>query len=100
MKLRVWAVVLAVICVASGGVHSQPYPSKPVRVIVGFPPGGGVDITARMVAAALGDLWGSTALVDNRPGATGSIGTEIAAKAPADGYTLLLCNISSHAIHP
>ena len=100
MKLRVWGVVLGIVFVASGVAHSQAYPNKPVRVIVGFPPGGGVDITARVVAAALGDLWGGTALVDNRPGATGGIGTEIAAKAPADGYTLLLCNISSHAIHP
>jgi len=100
MRLHVCAIALALTFVSSGTAHSQPYPYRPVRVIVGFPPGGGVDITARLVAAALNELWGTTVLVDNRPGATGGIGTEIAAKATADGYTLLLCNISSHAINP
>ena len=100
MRLDLCAISLALMFVSGGIAHSQPYPNRPVRVIVGFPPGGGVDITARLVAAALSELWGSTALVDNRPGATGGIGTEIAAKATPDGYTLLLCNISSHAINP
>jgi tripartite-type tricarboxylate transporter receptor subunit TctC len=100
LKRYVSAIAFGLSFISGGSAHSQVYPSKPVRVIVGFPPGGGVDITARLVAGALGDLWGGTVLVDNRPGATGSIGTEIAAKANPDGYTLLLCNISSHAIHP
>ena len=100
MLKYVWGIALAFAAVSGASAYSQTYPSKPVRVIVGFPPGGGVDVTARLVAGALGELWGSTVLVDNRPGATGSIGTEIAAKANPDGYTLLLCNISSHAIHP
>src|SRR6185436_17395653 len=84
----------------AAGAHAQPYPSKPVRVMVGYVPGGGVDLAARLVAGALGDLWGTTAIVDNRSGAAGGIATEITAKATPDGYTLMLCQIASHAITP
>ena len=93
-------VAVAVALAVSASAQAQEYPTKPVRVIVGYPPGGGVDTGARLVAAALGELWGSTVLVDNRPGATGTIGADIAAKATPDGYTLLLCQIASHAINP
>jgi len=87
-----WASVIA---------HSaQPYPSKPVRVMVGYVPGGGVDLAARLVASALAELWGTSTVVDNRGGAAGGIATEITAKAIPDGYTLMLCNIASHAITP
>jgi tripartite-type tricarboxylate transporter receptor subunit TctC len=96
--LRAVAIVLAL--VSGGVVHAQAYPNKPIRVMAGYPPGGGVDLAARLVAAALGDLWGATALVDNRPGAGGGIATEITAKATADGYTVMLCTIGSHAITP
>jgi tripartite-type tricarboxylate transporter receptor subunit TctC len=96
--LRAVAIVLAL--VSGGVVHAQAYPNKPIRVMAGYPPGGGVDLAARLVAAALGDLWGATALVDNRPGAGGGIATEITAKATPDGYTVMLCTIGSHAITP
>ena len=76
------------------------YPTKPVRLLVGFAPGGGVDIAARIVAQKMGELMGQTVVVDNRAGAGGTIGTDIAAKAPADGYTLLLCGIWSHGVAP
>ena len=76
------------------------YPAKPVRIMVGYVPGGGVDTTARMVGQALSELWGSTVIIDNRPGAAGNIATEYTAKAPPDGYTLVLCNIGSHAVTP
>jgi tripartite-type tricarboxylate transporter receptor subunit TctC len=79
---------------------SQNYPTKPVRIMVGYAPGGGVDTTARMVGQALGDLWGTTVIVENRPGAAGNIATEYTAKASPDGYTLVLCNIGSHAVTP
>src|SRR5688572_16583168 len=76
------------------------YPSKPIRFIVPFAPGAGTDITVRIVTSALSELWGKTALVDNRPGAGGNIGTEITARAVADGYTVMLCTLGSHAITP
>ena len=79
---------------------AQQYPAKPVRIMVGFVPGGGVDTAARIVAAALTDLWGSNVFIENRPGAAGGVATEFTAKAAPDGYTLMLCQIASHAITP
>ncbi|HTO49846.1 MAG TPA: tripartite tricarboxylate transporter substrate binding protein [Burkholderiales bacterium] len=69
---------------------AQSYPTRPVRLIIPFPPGGSNDIVGRMIAAQLGDRLGQQIVPDNRGGAGGTIGTELAAKAPADGYTLLL----------
>ena len=89
------------IALAAGAAAAQNYPGgKPVRIMVGYSPGGGVDTTARIMAQALGELWGSNVLVENRPGAAGNIATEATAKAAPDGYTLVLCNIGSHAITP
>ena len=81
-------------------VQAQAYPAKPVRIMVGYVPGGGVDTTARIMAAALTELWGSQVIVENRPGAAGNIATELTAKSAPDGYTWVLCNIGSHAITP
>jgi tripartite-type tricarboxylate transporter receptor subunit TctC len=86
--------------VAAGAVNSQPYPNKPGRLLVGFAAGGGVDITARIVASKLSEIWGQQLVVDNRAGAGGTIATDIAAKAPPDGYSLLLCGIWSHGVAP
>ncbi|HUQ24894.1 MAG TPA: tripartite tricarboxylate transporter substrate binding protein [Burkholderiales bacterium] len=72
------------------GAHAQDFPTKPVRLIVPWPPSGNVDITARTVAPAFGEALGQQVIVENRAGAGGRIGTEAVAKAPADGYTLLL----------
>lgn len=94
-------IICIVIALAAGTAVAQNYPGgKPVRIMVGYSPGGGVDTTARIMAAALSELWGSTVLVENRPGAAGNIATEVTAKATPDGYTLVLCNIGSHAITP
>lgn len=82
--------------------YAQDYPTRPVRILVGFAPGGGVDLAARIVAQGLTEVWAkqATAIVDNRPGAAGNIATEMTARAAPDGYTLMLCQIASHAITP
>jgi tripartite-type tricarboxylate transporter receptor subunit TctC len=100
MKASLTAFAVAVLLVSAGAAYSQSYPTKPVRIMVGYSPGGGVDTTARIVAAALSDLWGTTVLVENRPGAAGNIATEYTVKAAPDGYTLVLCNIGSHGVTP
>jgi len=87
--------------VASCAAFSQPsYPNRPVRILVPFPAGAGVDIVARMLGQPLTDVWGQAAVVDNRPGAGGTIACELAAKAAPDGYTLLLGNVSTFAMAP
>jgi tripartite-type tricarboxylate transporter receptor subunit TctC len=85
---------------AATNASSQAYPSKPVRLISPYPPGGGTDATARLVAQALGDQMGHQVIVDSRGGASGRIGTELAAKAAPDGYTLVLGNVAPLAILP
>jgi tripartite-type tricarboxylate transporter receptor subunit TctC len=99
MRLFNWIVALA-LAGAAGIAHAQAWPVKPVRIMVGYTPGGGVDTTARIVAAALTEHWGTQVIVENRPGAAGNIATEITAKAAPDGNTLVLCNIGSHSITP
>jgi tripartite-type tricarboxylate transporter receptor subunit TctC len=79
---------------------AQTYPAKPIRMLVGFAPGGGTDTAARAIAAKLGERLGQTVVIDNRPGAAGNIATELTVNAPADGYTLLLGSISSFSINP
>ncbi len=94
-------IILAAVLLAAGVVSAQNYPgSRPVRILVGYTPGGGVDTAARMMAQALGEHWGANVLVENRPGAAGNIATEATAKAVPDGYTMVLCNIGSHSITP
>ncbi|MEO7726023.1 MAG: tripartite tricarboxylate transporter substrate binding protein [Burkholderiales bacterium] len=74
--------------------YSQAYPAKPIRMVVGFAPGGAPDFLARIIGQKLNESLGQTIVVDNRPGATGNIGAEIVAKAPPDGYTLLMGTVS------
>jgi tripartite-type tricarboxylate transporter receptor subunit TctC len=90
----------ALALLAPASAHSQPYPNKPGRLLVGFAPGGGVDVTARIVAGKLSEIWGQQLVVDNRAGAGGTIATDIAAKAAPDGYSLLFCGIWSHGVAP
>lgn len=80
--------------------HAQSYPAKPVRLIVGFQPGGPTDIVARLVAQKLSSAFGQQVIVENRPGAAGTVGADIVAKSPGDGYTLLLGTISMLGLAP
>lgn len=80
-------------------VQAQVYPSKSIRMIVAYPPGGGTDIVGRVMAQKLSENLGHTVIVDNRGGATGNIGTELAARATPDGYTVLMGNVAPNAIN-
>ena len=98
---RVRCLALALFAASVAGVtYAQSYPVKPLRIIVPFPPGGGTDATARIITQALAETAGWQLVVENRPGATGRIGTEFAARAPADGYTLLLGTAGPNVILP
>ncbi len=83
----------------SGSALAQTYPAKPVRMIVPFPPGGAADVIGRVLAQKLSEQLGQQVIVDNRAGASGNIGAEAVAKAPSDGYTLLLGALTSHSIN-
>ena len=78
---------------------AQPYPNRPLRIVVPFPPGGGTDIGTRIVAQKLQEAWGQAVIVENKPGAAGIVGTELTAKSAPDGYTFMMGNIGTHAIN-
>ncbi len=90
----------ALVLVTWGGVHAQNYPTKPVRLIVPFPASGATDLFARTLSQKLGEKLGASLVVENRPGAGGTLGSDLAAKANPDGYTLLLSTSSTHSIGP
>ena len=94
--------LLAMALVASVGLstaHAQSWPSKPVRIIVPFPPGGTTDIVARSLGVELQKMWGQPVIIENRAGAGGNVGAEAVAKSPNDGYTLLMGTVGTHAIN-
>ena len=84
---------------ASPTAHAQPYPTRPVRIVVGFTPSGGIDIAARVIAQKLGESFGQQVFVDNRPGASGIIASELVARSPPDGYMLSMVSVS-HVANP
>jgi hypothetical protein len=99
MMSKVFA-VMAAVCAMAGVVHAaDTYPSRPIRMIVAYPPGGGTDQVGRVLADQLTVTLGQNVVVDNRGGATGNIGTELAARAVPDGYTLLMGNVAPNAVN-
>src|ERR1044072_8794822 len=101
MNLR--TLLLAFVAVVPVTVAAQDYPNRPVRVVVPFSPGGAVDGPMRMIAQELGKSWNQQVVVENKPGAGPTMGTDMVAKAPPDGYTLLLAsqtNAISASLYP
>ena len=91
---------LAALCAAALAASAQGYPSKPIRIVVGFPPGGGNDIVARLVGAKMQEAWGQPVVIDNKPGANSIIAAEFVAKSAPDGYTLLVNATGGMSVNP
>src|SRR5687767_9247567 len=99
-KMRRATAALAIAFLAVSGAAAQNFPTRPMRLIVPYSPGGNIDITARIIAPGMGAALGQSIVVDNRAGAGGNIGANVAAKAPADGYTLLMGSSGPLSINP
>ena len=98
MKLARLIIVAALLGAGTASL-AQDYPTRPIRLIVGFAPGGSTDLVARVLAQKMTETWGQQVVVDNRPGANGMIGADIVAKASPDGYSLVLSAIGPMAIN-
>jgi tripartite-type tricarboxylate transporter receptor subunit TctC len=92
--------VAVLVLAASFATHAADYPSQTIKIVVPFPPGGGVDVVARVIAPRLGELLGQSVIIENRGGAGGSVGATFVAQAPRDGYTLLMGTASTHGTNP
>src|SRR2546421_2129862 len=90
MLSLVRAALLIVAWLLAPAAHAQPYPSRPITIVIGYTPGAVSDLAARTIADGLHQAWGQPAIVDNRPGSGGNIGAALVARAPADGYTLMV----------
>ncbi|CAG2151215.1 Bug family tripartite tricarboxylate transporter substrate binding protein [Cupriavidus numazuensis] len=90
----------ALVTIAQQPAHAGGYPERPVTIVVPFPPGGGTDTGARLLAQRLTEMWGKAVVIENKPGAAGQIGSDYVARAKPDGYTLLMGNIGTHSINP
>ena len=91
-------VLAALLCASTAS--AQKYPSKPVKLVVTYPPAGSSDLMARIVAQKLSELWGQAVVVENKPGAAGSIGMEYAAHQPPDGYSFVIANLGPATVNP
>ena len=98
--MKRYALVLPAVMLLGANVLAQPYPARPVRFIAPFPPGGAVDVVTRIIGQGLTDVWGQQVVVDNRSGAGGTVGTEVASKAQPDGYTIFSGGIATQGISP
>ena len=98
--LALAALLLAAAPWAIPAATAQAFPSKPVKLVIPFPPGGSLDNVGRLIAMKLSDAWGQQVVVENRPGAGGNIGADLVAKSPADGYTVVMGALSTHAVNP
>jgi tripartite-type tricarboxylate transporter receptor subunit TctC len=87
------------LCMPAAAVYAQKFPSKPIRIIVAYTPAGTTDILARAVGQKMSETWGQPVIVDNRPGANGNIGTEVAARAVPDGHSLVMATAGTHGIN-
>jgi tripartite-type tricarboxylate transporter receptor subunit TctC len=87
------------VTISNAAFCAEAWPSRSIRFIVPYPPGGPTDLMARSMSGRLSEALGQTVVVDNRPGASGNVGAEVAAKSPPDGYTLLMGAISTHSIN-
>jgi tripartite-type tricarboxylate transporter receptor subunit TctC len=97
---RLTGIALLAVLALAGHAQGQAWPNKPIRWIVGFAPGGGTDIVGRALALKVADALGQPVIIENRAGAAGTIGADVVAKAPADGYTFLVGHVNSNAIAP
>jgi tripartite-type tricarboxylate transporter receptor subunit TctC len=100
MNIRILTLAMMVGVLAAQGVAAQTYPNRPIRLIIAVPPGGAADFTARIVAQRLADVLGQNVVGENRGGAGGTIASDITAKAPADGHTLLWSSSTTHGVGP
>ena len=94
-----FVLALAAVCGGEDAAAAESYPSRPVRLVVGFPPGGFVDFTARLVAGPMSAALGQQVVVENRSGAGGIVGTEVVARAAPDGYTLTVGSAGTHGVN-
>jgi tripartite-type tricarboxylate transporter receptor subunit TctC len=94
------ASLMAFLPAGDADAQSAAYPNRPVKLVIPFPPGGPLDIIGRLIAQKASEDWGQSVVVDNRPGAGGNIGADLVAKSPADGYTILMGALSTHAVNP
>ena len=97
------AVVACALVLAATPAHdaaAQALPSRPVKLVIPFPPGGSLDNIGRLIAQKLSEAWGQQVVIENKPGAGGNIGADLVAKSPADGYTVVMGALSTHAVNP
>ena len=100
MNLIFRALCFAALSTVFLGVQAADWPSQPVKIVLPYPPGGASDVTARLLGAKLSQTWNQPVVIENRPGANGIVANQIVAKAPADGYTVLMANLGPNGINP